>query len=93
MFTRSSARSAIGNPAMFARGGAYVQEGRVSQTTVREAGSLQIYEGAVHSPGETYSVMFEYDPQADRFCACRCSCPSGLPDQSQRAPVHACCGK
>ena len=31
MFTRSSARSAIGNPAMFARGGAYVQEGRLSQ--------------------------------------------------------------
>ena len=37
MFTRSSARSAIGNPATFARGGAYVQEGRVSRVTVRRA--------------------------------------------------------
>ena len=74
MFTRSSARSAIGNPAMFARGGAYVQEGRISQVTVREERSLQVYEGVVHSPGEDYRVMFEYDPQADRFAACRCSC-------------------
>ena len=74
MFTRSSARSAIGNPAMFARGGAYVQEGRVSQVTVREAGALQIYEGVVQSPGESYRVSFEYDPQQEKFPACRCSC-------------------
>ncbi|MBQ8619897.1 MAG: SNF2 helicase associated domain-containing protein [Clostridia bacterium] len=74
MFTRSSARSAIGNPAMFARGGAYVQEGRVSQVTVREAGALQIYEGLVKSPGESYAVMFEYDPQQEKFASCRCAC-------------------
>jgi len=74
MFTRSSARSAIGSAAMFARGGAYVQEGRVSQVTVREAGMLQVYEGVVHSPGQDYAVMFEYDPQQDHFAACRCGC-------------------
>lgn len=74
MFTRSSARSAIGSPAMFARGGAYVQEGRVSQVTVRETGALQIYEGLVKSPGESYAVMFEYDPQQEKFVSCRCAC-------------------
>ena len=74
MFTRSSARNAIGNPAMFARGGAYVQEGKVSQVTVREDGALQVYEGIVHSPGETHAVMFEYDPQKEEFAACRCAC-------------------
>ncbi|MBQ7885971.1 MAG: SNF2 helicase associated domain-containing protein [Clostridia bacterium] len=74
MFTRSSARSAIGNPAMFARGGAYVQEGRVSQVTVQETGALQVYEGVVHGPGENYAVMFEYDPRQERFAACRCHC-------------------
>ncbi|MBR5302438.1 MAG: SNF2 helicase associated domain-containing protein [Clostridia bacterium] len=75
MFTRSSARSAIGNPAIFARGGAYVQEGRVTQVTVRESHALQIYEGVVHSPDKDYAVMFEYDPQQERFAACRCACP------------------
>ena len=74
MFTRASARSAIGNPAMFARGGAYVQEGKVGQVTVREEGLLQVYEGVVHGPGENHAVMFEYDPQQERFGACRCAC-------------------
>ena len=74
MFTRSSARSAIGNPATFARGGAYVQEGRVSRVTVREERQLQVYEGVVRSPGEEYAVMFEYDPQTEQFASCRCGC-------------------
>ena len=74
MFTRSSARSAIGNPATFARGGAYVQEGRVSQVTVREENMLQVYEGVVRSPQEDYAVMFQYDPQTEQFPACRCAC-------------------
>jgi len=74
MFTRSSARSAIGNPAMFARGGAYVQEGRVSRVTVREEKALQVYEGVVHSPGEDYTVMFQYDPQQETFVSCSCGC-------------------
>ncbi len=74
MFTRSSARAAIGNPATFARGGAYVQEGQVTEVTVRESDALQVYEGVVHRPGESYSVMFEYDPIKDCFAGCRCSC-------------------
>ena len=45
MFTLSSARSAIGNPAYFARGGADVQEGRVSGVTVREENGLLAYQG------------------------------------------------
>ena len=75
MFTRSSARSAIGNPAIFARGNADVQEGRVSQVTVRESQALQIYEGVVHSPDRDYAVMFEYDAQQETFAACRCRWP------------------
>ena len=74
MFTRSSARNAIGNPAAFARGSAYVQEGKVSQVTVREDGALEIYEGVVHSPDKTHAVMFEYNPAAEQFAACRCAC-------------------
>ena len=74
MFTRASARSAIGNPAMFARGGAYVQEGRVSRVTVRETDTLQVYEGLVRSPDGDFAVMFEYDPQRESFAACRCGC-------------------
>ena len=69
MFTRASARSAIGNPAMFARGGAYVQEGRVSRVTVRETDTLQVYEGLVRSPDGDFAVMFEYDPQRESFAA------------------------
>ena len=52
MFTRSSARNAIGNPAAFARGSAYVQEGKVEKVTVRQQDALLIYEGIVHGPGE-----------------------------------------
>ena len=75
MFTRSSARSAIGSAAMFARGGAYVQEGRVSKVTVREGNGLQHYEGVVHTPGQDYTAAFSYDPQQERFTACSCGCP------------------
>ena len=75
MFTRSSARNAIGNPAAFARGGAYVQEGKVDHVTVRQQDTLLVYEGVVHGPGEDYAVMFEYNQQQENFAACRCSCP------------------
>ena len=78
MFTRSSARSAIGNSAVFARGSAYVQDGKVSQVTVREDGALQIYEGVVHSPDQSHAVMFEYDPEREQFAACRCTCSESM---------------
>ena len=61
MFTLSSARSAIGNPAYFARGGADVQEGRVSGVTVREEDGLLRYDGVVRGAEETCQPDFLYD--------------------------------
>ncbi|MBQ4264156.1 MAG: DEAD/DEAH box helicase [Clostridia bacterium] len=76
MFTLASARSAIANAAQFARGGAYVQEGRVDHVTVREHGSMQVYEGVVRAPDREYSAMFEYDSELETFPSCRCTCES-----------------
>lgn len=78
MFTLADARAAIDKPSLFARGGAYVQEGRVSGVTVREHGGFQIYEGIVSVSGQSYSPMFEYDAQREAFALCRCTCEESL---------------
>lgn len=74
MFTLSSARSAIGNPAYFARGGADVQEGRVSGVTVREEDGLLRYDGVVRGAEETCRPDFLYDEEMDVFVSCGCTC-------------------
>ena len=74
MFTLSSARSAIGNPAYFARGGADVQEGRVSGVTVREEDGLLRYDGVVRGAEETCRPNFLYDEEMDVFVRCGCTC-------------------
>ena len=74
MFTLSSARSAIGNPAYFARGGADVQEGRVSGVTVREEDGLLRYDGVVRGAEETCRPDFLYDEETDVFVRCGCTC-------------------
>lgn len=96
MFTLTQARSAIANPRAFARGSADVQEGRVSGVTVREAGGLLRYGGAVRGIGCSYRAMFEYDEAAEAFVSCRCDCmPSGMGARSCRhvaALMIAVCG-
>ena len=47
MFTLSSARGAIANPALFARGSADVREGRVGGVTVEEKNGVLCYSGVV----------------------------------------------
>lgn len=74
MFTLSSARGAIGNPAFFARGGAYVREGRVSGVTVREEEGLLEYRGTVRGPDREYRACFLYDETLDAFIDCGCTC-------------------
>ena len=74
MFTLSSARSAIGNPAYFARGGSDVQEGRVSGVTVREEDGLLRYDGIVRGAEEACRPSFLYDEDADAFVRCGCTC-------------------
>lgn len=74
MFTLSGARSAIGNSAYFARGSAYVQEGRVSGVTVHEEGGLLAYAGVVRGPEEQYRAAFCYDEAQDAFSGCTCTC-------------------
>ena len=61
MFTLSQARGFIGSAADFARGGAYVQEGRVSGVTAGEHGGLLRYSGIVRAAGQEYAVSFDYD--------------------------------
>ena len=96
MFTRAGARSAIGNPAAFARGSAYVQEGKVGRATVREEKGLQCYEGVVHSPDRDYAVSFSYDPQKECFPSCMCACAefgrSGRGCRHVAALMIAACG-
>ena len=69
MLTLMQARSAIANPGYFARGGADVQEGRVSGVTVREEGGVLRYSGTVRGLWITlagcYTETGEYDLAAD----------------------------
>lgn len=74
MFTLSGARSAIDNPAYFARGGVYVQEGRVSGVTVTDEDGLLVYEGVVRDRDHVYRVGFCYDEEEDAFFDCVCTC-------------------
>lgn len=74
MFTLSGARGAIGNPAYFARGGADVQEGRVSGVTVREEDGLLAYQGVVRGAEQEYRASFRYDEARDAFSGCGCTC-------------------
>ena len=78
MFTLSQARAAVGSASQFARGGAFVQEGRVRGVTVREEGTLLIYEGEITGAAEQIRARFEYDTRAERFAACRCTCADAL---------------
>ena len=51
MFTLSQARGFIASAANFARGGAYVQEGRVGGVTAEDCGGLLRYSGVVQLLG------------------------------------------
>jgi len=77
MFTLAKARSAIANPAQFARGSADVQEGRVSGVTVEEQEGLLAYQGIVRGAARQNHAMFKYDTSADAFLDCRCTCMEG----------------
>ena len=74
MFTLSQARGFIGSAADFARGGAYVQEGRVSGVTAGEHDGLLRYSGIVRAAGQEYAVSFDYDEMQEAFAGCTCSC-------------------
>lgn len=74
MFTLSQARGFIANAANFARGGAYVQEGRVSGVSAEDRGGLLRYSGVVRAAGRDYAVSFDYDEAEDRFVGCACTC-------------------
>ena len=74
MFTLSQARGFIGSAADFARGGAYVQEGRVSGVTAGEHDGLLRYSGIVRAAGQEYAVSFDYDEMQEAFAGCACSC-------------------
>ncbi|MBQ2990540.1 MAG: SNF2 helicase associated domain-containing protein [Clostridia bacterium] len=77
MFTLSDARSAIANPAQFARGGVDVREGRVSNVSVEEEDGVLTYCGAVRGTDRVHDVLFEYDVRQEAFLFCTCSCAAG----------------
>ena len=79
MFTLSSARGAIANPALFARGGADVREGRVSGVTVEEKDGVLCYSGVVRGMAGSERPTFQYDETLDAFVSCGCSC-AGVKD-------------
>lgn len=74
MFTLSQARGFIANAANFARGGAYVQEGRVSGVTAEDCGGVLRYSGVVRAAGRDYAVSFDYDEIGETFEGCTCAC-------------------
>ena len=74
MFTLSQARGFIASAANFARGGAYVQEGRVGGVTAEDCGGLLRYSGVVRAAGQDYAVSFDYDELQETFEGCSCSC-------------------
>ena len=78
MFTLSSARGAIANPAFFARGSADAREGRVSGVTVEEKDGLLIYRGNVQGADCLHQVKFEYDEELETFIHCECSCADAV---------------
>ncbi len=92
MFTLSSARSAIDNPAYFARGGADVQEGRVSGVTVCEEDGLLAYRGAVRGADREYQASFLYDEDMDVFASFSCTCGAGRGCRHVAALMIAACG-
>ena len=77
MFTLSQARAYIANAAAFARGGSYVQEGRVSGVAAEDCGGLLRYSGIVRAAGREYAVAFDYDEEQETFAGCSCGCASG----------------
>ena len=76
MFTLAQARSAVGDAAAFARGRAYVQDGRVQQMEAREQEGILAYKGTVRGNGHYYGVSFCYDNRKEAFLSCACSCPA-----------------
>ena len=92
MFTLSSARSAIGNPAYFARGGADVQEGRVSGVTVREEDGLLAYQGVVRGAEREYRASFLYDEDMDVFASFACTCGADRGCRHVAVLMIAACG-
>lgn len=77
MFTLAQARGYIASPANFARGGAYVQEGRVGGVTAEDCGGVLRYSGVVRAAGRDYAVSFDYDEAEERFAGCACNCAQG----------------
>ncbi|MBQ9740725.1 MAG: hypothetical protein IJV91_07285, partial [Kiritimatiellae bacterium] len=74
MFTLAKARSAIANPARFARGSADVQEGRVGSVTVEERDGLLVYQGVVQGAAQQNHAAFHYTAETDEFSALSCTC-------------------
>ena len=77
MFTLTQARRAIDQPAQFARGGAYVQEGCVSGVRAQDTGDgLLRISCTVRVAGQTYRPTVDYDELEEEFVRCECACMS-----------------
>ena len=74
MYTLTQAREAIGNGAYFARGQAYVQDGRVDHLECAHKGGLMLLSASVRGHGRRYHVTLCYDPAAGKFTSCGCDC-------------------
>ncbi|MDO5378020.1 MAG: SNF2-related protein [Clostridia bacterium] len=72
----AQAREAIHNSAYFARGRAYVDEGRVNDMIREEDGPTLRYTARVRGHGHSYRVFFEYDQATEEFGERYCSCPA-----------------
>ncbi|MGN0995491.1 MAG: SNF2-related protein [Candidatus Ventricola sp.] len=78
MYTLAMARSAIDNPAQFARGAVYVKEGCVHAVRVNETRYATLrFSGEVHVAGHIFWSCFEYDEYEEEFVSCTCTCMPG----------------
>lgn len=76
MFTISQARSAIANSAYFARGRAYVEDGRVGRIEISVHGGEVEYSAPVRGHGARYNAGFVYNEEDEDFVSCTCDCPA-----------------